>query len=133
MKTKMAIVVEDTEALRLTLRLALEDEGYSVLETTTASEALPLLQQMPEPAVVVLDHFMPEMTGIELLELALEDATLQRHAYALTTVLREKSLPPSFAAIQHTLKVRFVPKPFEIEHFLWSVSALEALVSNSHH
>src|SRR5688572_6469493 len=63
------LVVDDDEAIQMTLRLALEDDGYQVESAFSAPEALKLLKN-PEfhPDLIILDLYMPEMGGIEFSE-----------------------------------------------------------------
>jgi UDP-3-O-[3-hydroxymyristoyl] N-acetylglucosamine deacetylase len=59
------LVVDDEANIRHTLRGVLADEGYSVVEAEDGRRALELLeQQLPQLAIV--DIWMPEIDGIEL-------------------------------------------------------------------
>jgi CheY-like chemotaxis protein len=44
----------------------LMDLGYKVVEATSAEDALKLVAEGLEPDVLVTDHLMPGMTGVEL-------------------------------------------------------------------
>jgi CheY-like chemotaxis protein len=44
----------------------LSDLGYAVVETTSAEEALTLIEGGLVPDVVITDHLMPGMTGTDL-------------------------------------------------------------------
>lgn len=59
-------IVDDDDAVRHSLRFLLESVGYKVRTFATAAEFLQAeLQAM---ACLILDHHMPEMTGLELAE-----------------------------------------------------------------
>ncbi len=80
------LVVDDDRAIRETLRLALEDEGYAVLEAANGLVALELLRSHVVPMVVLLDLRMPRLDGIEVLREVVGSAELSgRNAYALVT------------------------------------------------
>jgi CheY-like chemotaxis protein len=56
------LIVDDDEAIRTLLRMALEDEGYSVIEASDGSEALDRIQRQ-SPQLILLDMRMPRMNG----------------------------------------------------------------------
>jgi UDP-3-O-acyl N-acetylglucosamine deacetylase len=61
------LVVDDEEKIRATLRGVLADEGFEVLEATDGRRALELLEQTA-PRLAIVDIWMPEVDGIELVE-----------------------------------------------------------------
>ncbi|MDD5223657.1 MAG: response regulator [bacterium] len=63
------IIVDDDELVVKSLQRVLQSESYYLWATTSAKKALSLLASQ-ETAVIVSDHRMSEMTGIELLEKA---------------------------------------------------------------
>ncbi len=60
------LVVDDERAIRDSLRMILEYEGYGVLEAGSGAQALSLVAQS-SPDAVVLDIRMPEMDGLAVL------------------------------------------------------------------
>lgn len=58
------LVVDDEQGFRDLLRNRFAAEGWIVLEAGSMAEAFPICRQMP-PDVLVLDHSMPGLTGIE--------------------------------------------------------------------
>ena len=70
--TKRVLIVDDDADMRLTLKLALELEGYRVAEAANGREAVE--QQRNAPADVVLtDIFMPESDGFEAIDVLRRD------------------------------------------------------------
>ena len=69
MKTneKTILVVDDEAGIRETVREILTDEGYRVLEAANASAALELIGSV-SPHLVLLDIWMPDVDGIDLLK-----------------------------------------------------------------
>src|SRR5437870_13420490 len=61
------LVVDDEEKIRRTLRGVLADEGFEVVEAADGRRALELLQHV-EPRLAIVDVWMPEVDGIELVE-----------------------------------------------------------------
>lgn len=59
------LVIEDDQAVRLSLRVAFERQGFLVDEAATGSDGLERIQtQVPD--VVILDLMLPDVDGIEL-------------------------------------------------------------------
>ncbi len=61
------LVVDDEAKIRATLRGVLSDEGFRVLDTDEGTK-VPELVATQRPQVVILDIWMPQVDGIELLE-----------------------------------------------------------------
>ncbi|MEA4857245.1 response regulator [Solidesulfovibrio sp.] len=64
---KTVLVVDDDPSIRALIRLYLEGAGYGVREAGDGRQAMRLLADQP-PDLVVLDIFMPEMDGLEVLQ-----------------------------------------------------------------
>ncbi len=60
------LVVDDEERIRSSLRGILSDEGFRVVETGDAPAVVDIIAR-EHPALVLLDVWMPEVDGIELL------------------------------------------------------------------
>ena len=65
--------VEDDERIRTAVKLALEDEGWTVDEAGSGEEAIELFHRAP-PDVVLIDIMLPGIDGFELCR------TLRRHS-----------------------------------------------------
>src|SRR5215471_14001157 len=61
------LVVDDEAQIRNTLRGVLSDEGFDVVEAENGRVALDVLAQQP-PRLAIVDIWMPEMDGIELVQ-----------------------------------------------------------------
>jgi len=59
------LAVEDDERIRTAVKLALEDEGWSVVEAATGEDALVAFQQEPAD-VVLIDIMLPGIDGFEV-------------------------------------------------------------------
>jgi CheY-like chemotaxis protein len=117
------LVVDDDADIRATLRMALEDEQYTVAEAANGRIALEMLRSSSKPHVVLLDALMPEMNGEELLRIVAGDSVLsQRHRYIFFTA-RSSGLTPSLEAALTTLRAPVVAKPFDINVLTETVAA----------
>ncbi|MBN2973035.1 PAS domain S-box protein [Roseomonas aeriglobus] len=65
-----ALLVDDEPAVRATTAHMLEEFGYGVIEANSAEEALPLLRERSDITLLVTDHLMPGMDGMELVRVA---------------------------------------------------------------
>ncbi len=80
------LIVDDDGPFRETLRLALEERGYTTIPVTDGSTALELLRAIDQPHVVLLDLYMPGLDGMGVLQAVYDgDPALARHAYILLT------------------------------------------------
>jgi DNA-binding response OmpR family regulator len=59
------LTVEDDERIRAAVKLALEDEGWTVVETSSGEDAIDAFQSSP-PDIVLIDIMLPGMDGFEL-------------------------------------------------------------------
>jgi DNA-binding response OmpR family regulator len=59
------LAVEDDERIRTAVKLALEDEGWNVVEAATGEDALESFQQEPAD-VVLIDIMLPGIDGFEV-------------------------------------------------------------------
>ncbi len=60
------LVVDDDELVLANTAAMLEDFGHTVLQAGSAREALTALRDGPMPDIMVTDHIMPGMTGLQL-------------------------------------------------------------------
>ncbi|MEK6706776.1 MAG: sigma-54 dependent transcriptional regulator [Bdellovibrionota bacterium] len=63
---RLVLIVDDEEPIRKSLTGALKDEGYRVAVSGSGKEAVELIKA-ERPDIVLLDIWMPEMDGIEVL------------------------------------------------------------------
>ncbi|MCU0537969.1 MAG: response regulator [Hydrococcus sp. Prado102] len=65
--TSLILVVDDDRATRMLLKLAMEEEGYRVLEAKDGEQCLAAFTRW-QPDIVLLDAIMPEMDGFTCCE-----------------------------------------------------------------
>lgn len=61
-----ALLVDDEEIVRASTAEMLGDLGYDVIESTSAEEALRLMAELSNLDLVITDHLMPGMSGVDL-------------------------------------------------------------------
>jgi CheY-like chemotaxis protein len=64
----IALLVDDEDLVRMSTADMLMDLGYTVVEASSAEEALKLVAEGLNPDLLVTDHLMPGMTGVQLAE-----------------------------------------------------------------
>ncbi|MCS6927703.1 MAG: UDP-3-O-acyl-N-acetylglucosamine deacetylase [Candidatus Binatia bacterium] len=109
------LVVDDEATIRETLRGVLSDEGFRVVESEGGAAVFDVVRSQ-RPQVVILDIWMPQIDGLELLE---------------QLRMREPELPviivSGHGAIETAVRatklgaVDFIEKPFSLDALLRSV------------
>ena len=124
------LIVDDDDAIRETLRLILEDAGYSVLEDHDGLKAVRRLRQSRTPMVVLLDLMMPGLDGAGVLkEIAGDSHLMRRFAFVLVTA-SQKMLTPSFVKLLSSLSIPIITKPWDIDHLLKAVASATASITD---
>ncbi|WP_417578698.1 response regulator [Nitrincola sp.] len=87
----VAMVIDDDEFQCLLLKKMLENEGYIVHQATTGMDALEQLNQV-HPDIILLDVFMPDMSGIETLRQLKNEPTLEAIPVIMVSGHHEKEV-----------------------------------------
>lgn len=87
----LVLIVDDDESGRETIAMILEEEGYAVVSADSAADALEILRDLPVPAVILLDLWMPGMTGHQFLASLRSDPRFVRTPVILLSA--ERSSP----------------------------------------
>ena len=64
---KVIMIVDDEDKVRESVREVLADEGYRVVDTGDGNRVLELIDE-EKPGLVLLDIWMPQIDGIDLLK-----------------------------------------------------------------
>ena len=125
------LVVDDDRSIRETLRVVLQDEGYSVLEAEDGKAALRILQASSQPMVVLLDLRMPVLDGAGVLAyIAAHPSLAGLHAFLLITANRD-SIAENTAQLLQQLQVPIIPKPFDLDALIEIVEQTMCRVAGS--
>jgi len=103
------LVVEDDDACRRLIELALVFDGYRVVGAANGADALRVMNTTV-PALVVLDLVLPWVNGIEVLATMRESARLRG-----VPVLVVTGTPTHTRDLQHLRPVTVLRKPFNVE------------------
>jgi CheY-like chemotaxis protein len=114
------LIAEDEPELRAVFRDGLSPH-YTVLTAAHGHEALKLLQENPEIALLLSDVRMPGMTGFELAELAL---SLNAELKVLFISAFQDEVPP--VSLLRARAVRTLHKPFGLARL---VSLVEEMLA----
>ena len=129
-RVTQVLIVDDDDAIRETLRLILEDAGYTVLEDRDGLTAVQRLRQSRTPMVVLLDLMMPGLDGAGVLkEIAGDSHLMRRFAFVLVTA-SHKMLTPSFVKLLSVLSIPIITKPWDIDHLLRAVASATASITD---
>jgi len=113
-RRRVALVVDDSEDAQIVCREVLEAEGFLVQTAPDGRDALELLTELPSPAIIILDILMPNMSGLEFLDIIRAYRRLAETPVLLMTASDE--FPPF--ADRHTL---FVQKPVDCDALASSI------------
>ena len=114
------LVVDDEERIRSSLRGILSDEGFRVLDTGDAPAAMEIVRR-EQPALVLLDIWMPEMDGIELLR---RIKTTQPETEVI--MLSGHGNIQNAVAATRLGAADFIEKPFSVDGLMGSISRVLA-------
>jgi CheY-like chemotaxis protein len=118
---RWTILVADDEPEILDLvRMLLEWEDYTVVETSDGEQALEQARAI-KPDLILSDVRMPKMTGLELLDHLQADPDLSGIPVIMLSVVT--TLPQVRAALQNGA-VAYLPKPFEVREMVRVVNRI---------
>ncbi|MDP2055238.1 MAG: sigma-54 dependent transcriptional regulator, partial [Acidobacteriota bacterium] len=106
------LLVEDKDSLRAMLRLALEAQGYAVIEARDEPEAIAALR-LSQPAIVLSDLRLPNGDGLGVLRAARE-ADAEMPVIVMTA---HGSIQDAVAAMKQGA-LDFLAKPVDPDHLL---------------
>jgi CheY-like chemotaxis protein len=109
-ETPRILVVDDDEMVRYILATLLSGAGYRVAEAESGEAALAMCSEQSF-ALVLMDMFMPGMSGPEALEAI-------RERWPQTRLVLLSGAPEELKNQTPLAGVRFFPKPFENEELL---------------
>jgi CheY-like chemotaxis protein len=75
---RTVLLVDDDARNIFALSSVLERRGMKVLTATTGSEAISIIESIPDVAIVLMDIMMPEMDGYETMQVVRANPTFRR-------------------------------------------------------
>ncbi len=119
-----AIVVDDSKAMRRILSTALKTQGFDVIEAGTGKEAIQRLRETGSLDLALVDWNMPEMTGIELIELVRADTGFSTMRLMMVTTETE---PEQVERALVAGADEYLMKPFTTEALMLKLQTLGLL------
>ena len=114
-KCARILIVDDDESIRNTVKIILEDEGYSVDLASTGNEAIKMTEKTAYN-VALLDIRLPDMEGVELLKLIKDNVPRTRKIM----VTGYPSMQNAITALNKNADAYLV-KPVDVEKLLNTV------------
>lgn len=109
------MIVDDEEPIIKVIKAILEPEGYKVISANNAKKALALLKKR-KADLVLIDNFMPGMTGVELLEKIRSDSKLQDLKCAFITVGVFQEMGMKW--VKKLKALDYIKKPFDYKDLI---------------
>jgi DNA-binding response OmpR family regulator len=124
-RAPVVALVDDEEDITTFLRLALQDEGFEVVTTNSATAALELLLAS-RPDLICLDLLMPEQTGLSLYAEISTHNDLSRIPIVILSGLAPRDELPGILQRAGDLPApaAFLEKPLDAERLLTTVRGL---------
>jgi CheY-like chemotaxis protein len=111
------MIVDDTKDIVDMVKKILECEGFKTIDASNGKEALNLLKQSnTKPDLVLVDMFMPGMSGRELCERIREDEALKDIKLAFLTVAAFRDHGKQVLKKLDILD--YIVKPFDVDDFV---------------
>ncbi|MEZ4743868.1 MAG: response regulator, partial [Bdellovibrionota bacterium] len=63
------LVIDDDETIRVMLEYFLAGAGFKVLQSNTGQAAFEAILDQPDIAAIIIDHYMPNMTGLQFVRM----------------------------------------------------------------
>ena len=119
-RPRKVLTIDDEACIRTLIRHTLLRENFEVVEAKNGREGLTAIrQEMPD--LVVLDVVMPEMGGLEALQLIRTDGAIAHIPVLLLSGFKDSERLSKALEHPHT---DFLPKPFLLEELRQRVHGL---------
>ena len=120
LQRRRVLVVEDMDSTRTAVGALLNKAGFASIEAPDAETAALMLEHLPEASVIFSDQNMAEMTGVELLKIAMETRPdLIRFLATSDAHFDEFRRTATAACAPH-----FVRKPYRTQNIVKLIEAL---------
>ena len=115
------LIIDDSSALRKTMTLSLEKQGYRILQARHGKEGLEQLKQNPQVSLIICDIEMPIMNGFEFLDFHRQNANI---AHIPVAMLSSRSSEKHRNLAKQLGAIAFFTKPYIEEEFLQEIKNL---------
>ena len=111
---KTILFIEDEDELLTTVGALLRDQGYQVLQTVRAEEALLMLKES-KPDLILADIKLPGIDGFDLFRAVQGDEKLRKIPFMFLTAYND--MKAQVYAKQHGA-AEYITKPFDFEYLI---------------
>jgi len=112
---KRVLIVDDAADIRTSVMQAVQSEGFEAVTASSGEEGMELLKN-EKFDLILLDIFMPEMSGRDMLELIRKDPKLKDQKVAFLTVANLSETGKGI--ISKLQPVDYFQKPVELDDFV---------------
>ncbi len=120
------LIIDDSQAVRLSVRAALVDAGFAVIEAGDGEEGRKTIREHDDLGLVLCDVNMPRMDGLSMLELVKSDP---QHASLPILMLTTEGEPSMVRRARDAGARGWIVKPFEAEALVTAVRRVIAVSS----
>ena len=119
-RPKKVLVIDDNDAITVTVTFILRSLGYKVLSASDGQEGLKIFK-MESPDVILLDYDLPKLHGSEVLKKVREDAELGNTPVIMLTGNADEQIVKRLI----TMGVQnYILKPFEQQSLVAKVESV---------
>ena len=116
--SSLVVIVDDNDDTRDALDEILRQEGFTTRVARDGHEAMEILRSCENPCAILLDHRMPNMDGLQLLEIHARNPT-----FALSPVIFISGDPNGLVDAEKKGAIP-VKKPFRVDDLIALVREL---------
>ena len=109
--SSLVLIIDDDELTRLVLDNLLKKEHFRVLQAEDGEQGVALAQEA-KPDIILLDVFMPNMDGFEVLAMLKKNPDLRDVPVCIFSILNQEDRKDKALAMG---AAAFISKPFNIK------------------
>ncbi|MFH0975907.1 MAG: response regulator [Spirochaetota bacterium] len=121
---KLILIVDDTEAIRMSVGFILQEEGYELVEAKNGQEALDKLNSSKKVDLILCDVNMPVMDGIEFLRNIKRNEAYSSFKFTPIIMLTTEAGEDKKAEGRELGAKAWIVKPFKPEQLVKAVKQL---------
>jgi two-component system alkaline phosphatase synthesis response regulator PhoP len=120
---KTVMIIDDEQDLKEMLSLLLESNGFKTVSASNGKDALKILKQLEQkPDLVIIDMFMPEMSGRQVCENIRKDEKLKDLKLAFLTVAAFSNYGKQMLKELNVLD--YILKPYDIDDLIRRINKM---------
>jgi two-component system, chemotaxis family, chemotaxis protein CheY len=121
---KVILIVDDTEAIRMSVGFILQEEGYEIVEAKNGQDALDKLASSKKVDLILCDVNMPVMDGIEFLRNIKTNEAYSSFKFTPIIMLTTEAGEDKKAEGRELGAKAWIVKPFKPEQLVKAVKQL---------